>query len=56
LVDLRPVPGPPTAVLALPVKAGEGLRSIDDILPARPARGAVSDWWDRLARLVRRAA
>ena len=54
--DQRSRVAPPTEVLALPERAGEGLRSIDDILPARPARGVVSDWWDRLARLVRRAA
>jgi len=56
MVDLRPAPGRSTGMLALPVRAGEGLRSIDDILPARPARGVVVDWWDRLARFVRRAA
>ena len=58
VVDLRPAPrpAPPTEVLALPVKAGNGMRSVDDILPARGSRGVASDWWDRLARLLRRAA
>ena len=52
-----PVQPPPTQVLALPVKAGEGLRSVDDILPApRTGRVSASAWWDRLARFVRRAA
>ena len=58
VVDLRAAraPAPPTQVLALPVKAGDGIRSVDDILPARASRGVASAWWDRLARLVRRAA
>ena len=56
MVDMRPVPPPPTKVLALPERAGEGLSSFDDILPARPVRGMAAGWWDRLSRLVRRAA
>ena len=56
VVDLRAVRSEPTVVLALPVRAGEGLRSADDILPSRPPRGLAADWWDRLSRLVRRAA
>jgi vacuolar-type H+-ATPase subunit H len=56
VVDLRAVRSEPTVLLALPVRAGEDLRSVDDILPSRPPRGLAADWWDRLARLVRRAA